>query len=288
VKPRLIVTAGDPAGIGPEVASKALADPRVLAACDAHFVGSIFPAHKLGKPSLEGATAAVQALLQGIGYINAKKADGMVTSPVSKESFALAKFPYPGHTEWFAAQYAVKKIAMMMVAGSLRTILLTRHVSLQRVSATLTAQEIFDAAELGHAFLKQYVPKAKPIVLCGLNPHAGDQGILGDEEINLMAPAVAALVKKGIPIVGPIAADAAFRELVKGRYSLALAAYHDQGMIPLKVLAPEKMVNVTLGLPFVRTSPAHGTAFDIAGKDIADPTPMVEAILLAATMCAKR
>ena len=160
---------------------------------------------------------------------------------------------------------------------------MTRHVPLSEVSKHLTGSEIRDAARWGYRFVKEVLGRSTPrLVACGLNPHAGDHGLLGQEEMKVIAPALQRLKKEKIIVAGPLAADAVFRDMALGHYDLALAAYHDQGMIPLKLYAPDRMVNVTLGLPFIRTSPAHGTAFDIAGRKRADPRPMIEAILLAA------
>jgi len=246
-------------------------------------VGDTPPGLKPGHPSLAGGRAAIAALQKALHLIQTGQADAMVTAPVSKESFAKARYGFPGHTEWLAEQSGVTSFAMLMVAGPLRTILMTRHVPLKDVSRHLTRRVIEESARLGFAFARQVLQKKNPrLALCGLNPHAGDRGILGSEENRIMRPAVRALAARGIRLVGPISSDVAFKEMTEGAYDLALAAYHDQGMIPLKVYAPEKMVNITLGLPYIRTSPAHGTAYDIAGRGKADSEPMVEAIRLAA------
>ena len=175
---------------------------------------------------------------------------------------------------------------MLMVSGPLRAILLTRHIPLARVARALNPRLIERSAELGYAFVRDYLGKAKPrLVACGINPHAGDHGIIGKEEIRLLSPAIRALKRKNILVAGPLPSDSVFPQMAQGRFDLALAAYHDQGMIPLKVYAPDRVVNITLGLPFIRTSPGHGTAFDIAGRGKASPGPMIEAILLAARYC---
>ncbi len=187
---------------------------------------------------------------------------------------------------------------MLMVAGRLRAILLTRHVPLAQVSKYLSVKLIKQSARLGYDFVKHHVlprpPYGRPLpkgegrvrrpklVLCGLNPHASDHGLIGKEEQKIFLPAIRALRKERTPVSGPVPADTAFLHMAKGHYDLALAAYHDQGMIPLKLYAPDRLVNITLGLPFIRTSPGHGTAYDIAGKGKADARPMIEAIVLAA------
>ena len=209
-----------------------------------------------------------------------------MTAPVSKESFRLADHGFPGHTEWLAERCHAPDAAMLMVAGSLRAILLTRHVPLALVPKNLNPRLIRKSAELGYAFVKTFLGRARPrLVACGSNPHAGDHGLIGNEEKTLYGPAMRSLNRKRIHVTGPIPSDTVFIHMAQGRYDLALAAYHDQGMIPLKLFAPERVVNITLGLPFIRTSPGHGTAYDIAGKGKANPGPMIEAILLAAQYC---
>jgi 4-hydroxythreonine-4-phosphate dehydrogenase len=238
----------------------------------------------LGKPSKEAGQSALDSLRQGVGLMLGRQAQALVTAPVSKESFHLANLPFPGHTEWLAHEAKSDSVAMLMVAGPLRALLMTRHISLAEVSRQLTAEVIKASGVLAHDFIKRILMKAKPrLVACGLNPHAGDGGLIGSEEKTTIAPALRALKRQGVAILGPRPSDSVFRDMAKGRYDLALAAYHDQGMIPLKLFAPDKIVNVTLGLPFIRTSPGHGVAYDIAGKHRADARPMIEAIRLAAS-----
>jgi 4-hydroxythreonine-4-phosphate dehydrogenase len=304
MKPRIAITLGDPAGIGPEIVSAAIRHPRVLSVCTPVVIGDplAFALHhetlptveflstpginrrlKLGRPSKEAGRSAIQALDAGVNCMLNKQADALVTAPVSKESFAQADHGFPGHTEWLAKKSGVSSYGMLMVAGELRALLVTRHIPLADVSKTLTPAAIEIAARLGYDFVRRILGKKNPrLVLCGLNPHAGDNGLIGSEEDRTLRPTLAALKRKKIMIAGPFAADAAFRDMVQGVYDLALACYHDQGMIPLKVHAPDRMVNLTLGLPYIRTSPAHGTAYDIAGKKRAHAEPMIEAIVLAA------
>ncbi len=303
MKPRLAITLGDPAGIGPEVVSAALLDPRVRRACEPVVVGDplaltlhgcklpraemlsvpgLSPHLRLGQPSREAGVSAIQSLRRGLDLITTRQVQAFVTAPVSKESFHLADMRFPGHTEWLAHETHATDVAMLMAAGALRAILVTRHVPLGSVPKHLTAQALSSAARLGWAFVRDLLGRKRPrLVACGLNPHAGDNGLIGSEE-KRMRLTLGQLRKKGIPIDGPIAADSVFRDMAKRQYDLALAAYHDQGMIPLKLFASERLVNITLGLPFIRTSPGHGTAYDIAGKGRADAGPMIEAILLAA------
>ena len=282
MKPRIAITLGDPAGIGPEIIAKALRDPRVRGACQPVIVGR--PCRvPIGRPSRAAGLCAIEALRHGLHLVETSQARALVTTPVSKESFRLADHGFPGHTEWFAARCQASEVAMLMVAGPLRAILMTRHVPLAQVPKHLSRKLIQKSAELGYGFVKKYLKRARPrLVACGVNPHAGDHGIIGLEEKRIYIPALRSLRRKGIRVVGPIPADSVFPHMAKGRYDMALAAYHDQGMIPLKLYAPELVVNITLGLPFMRTSPGHGTAYDIAGKGRADARPMIEAILLAA------
>ena len=303
-KPRIAITLGDPSGIGPEIVAKAVRDPEVLSLCEPIVIGDpvAFALHNialpecevfscpgidrkipLGEPSEQSGKSALTALEAGVGLVTTRQAQALVTAPVSKESFALAGAKIPGHTEWLAAKAGVDSVGMLMVAGVLRALLLTRHIPLSNVSSTLTAEVFEEGALLAYHFAKEILQLKHPrLVACGLNPHAGDKGLIGNEEKKVMLPAIRALRRQKIRIQGPLSADALFADMTNKRYDIALAAYHDQGMIPLKVFAREKLVNITLGLPYIRTSPGHGTAFDIAGKDKADPQPMIEAIRLAA------
>ncbi len=297
MKPRIAITLGDPAGIGPEIVSKALRDPRIRRACQPIVVGTVRRV-SMGRPSRAAGLCAIEALRRGLLLVETGQADALVTASVSKESFQLADHGFPGHTEWFAAKCRAPHAAMLMVAGPMRAILMTRHIPVTQISKHLTREVIRRSARLGYDFVKRYIlphptlslreraptgrVRRPRIVLCGLNPHAGDHGLIGKEEQKIFLPAIRALRRGGLPVSGPVPADSAFLHMAQGRYDLALAAYHDQGMIPLKLFAPEKVVNITLGLPFIRTSPGHGTAYDIAGKGKASPGPMIEAILLAA------
>jgi 4-hydroxythreonine-4-phosphate dehydrogenase len=285
MKPHLAITLGDPAGIGPEIVRKALRDPRVRKACEPIVLGNPRGV-RLGTPTRQSGLRAIEALHEGLDLVLSGRAEALVTAPVSKESFRLADYGFPGHTEWLAKTCRVREVAMLMVCGPLRTILMTRHIPLSKVSSTLTQSTIVRSGELGYAFVKKTLGKTHPrLVACGINPHAGDGGIIGYEEIRLFRPALSSLRRKQIAISGPLPADSVYPMMAKGQFDLALSAYHDQGMIPLKVFAPDRVVNITLGLPFIRTSPGHGTAYDIAGRGVARPGPMIEAILLAARYC---
>jgi len=269
---KLAVTLGDPAGIGPEVVDKALTQ-----STDAEIT-------VLGSRS-GGGSEALAAIDQAIDLALAKKVDGIVTAPVSKERIAKTGVPFIGHTEHLAARAGVKQPVMCFVAGSLRVALVTTHVSLRKLPAMITADRILAILRETSAGLREYFGVLEPrLAVCGLNPHAGEAGEFGREEIETIAPAIETARKEGIRAEGPYAADTVW----KRPCDAIIAMYHDQGLGPIKAMHPDA-VNVTLGLPFVRTSPDHGTAFDIAGKGVADPKPMIAAIRLAVEMCrAKR
>ncbi len=222
--------------------------------------------------------AAARACLNGT-------LDAMITAPLCKQSLALAGVPFPGHTEYLADLTGAGNFAMMLLGGPLRVVLATRHLPLAQVPRALTTAGIIAAARLAAAAIawldagKNRPPGA--LAICALNPHAGDGGVLGDEEIRIIRPAIRRLRRLGLDVAGPLPADAVFYQAARGRYGAVLAMYHDQGLGPLKTLAFDTGVNLTLGLPIVRTSPDHGTAFDIAGRGIADPRSMQAAIKLA-------
>lgn len=209
-------------------------------------------------------------------------ADAVVTAPISKEAWALAGHgEFPGHTELLAARFGAARAAMMFEADALRVILVTTHIPLSEVARAVTAERVLDVIEMGNeACVRLGVAKPR-LAVCGLNPHAGEQGLLGDDEQRVITPAIERARAKGIDVAGPFPGDTVFNAAVKKRYDMVVAMYHDQGLIPVKLLAFDRAVNVTLGLPTVRTSPDHGTAFDIAGRNVADPGSMGAAIDLA-------
>ncbi len=221
------------------------------------------------------------------------RVDGIVTGPISKEAWSLAgRGKYPGHTELLAARFGVKRHAMMFVCDQLRVVLATTHLPLMEIRNVLTIGRVFDAIDLGHeACLGLGLAKPR-IAVCGLNPHAGEGGLLGDEEERIIDPAIRIAQQHGIDARGPFPADTVFRDAIprpgstarSAKYDLVVAMYHDQGLIPVKLLFRDEAVNVTIGLPTVRTSPDHGTAFDIAGRGAADPGSARAALLLAARM----
>jgi 4-phospho-D-threonate 3-dehydrogenase / 4-phospho-D-erythronate 3-dehydrogenase len=240
---------------------------------------------KIGQVQKMCGQAAVEYIKEAVRLAMAGEIKGVVTAPISKEAMHLAGFKYNGHTELLAELTKTSKYVMLLTGGTLKVILLTRHMALKEVSKNITAEKIMEAIVLGDKGLRFFGIESPRIVVCGLNPHIGEGGILGNEEKDILIPAVNQAKKKGYHVEGPISSDSAFYYAAGGKYDLAIAMYHDQGMIPIKLLAYKRGVNMTLGLPFVRTSPCHGTAFDLAGKWVADSGSMLEALKVAAKAC---
>src|SRR3989338_1254583 len=286
-KLRIVITMGDPAGIGPEVTMKALArcqDRRADFLVVGDTTGRKF---RPGVISRASGKAAVEYIKKAVEMIKSGKADALVTAPISKEAAALAGFKWPGHTEYLAHLTKTKRFCMMLTGGPLRVVLATRHVALRDVSRRLNPQEISDAIILTNSALKRYFGIRKPkIAVCALNPHAGEGGLFSDEESRIITPAIKKSGAAGV--MGPLPADSLFYDAYRGRFDAEIVMYHDQGLIPLKMIAKDTAVNITLGLPFIRTSPSHGTAFDIAGKNKANPSSMIEAITLAHQLSSPR
>jgi len=307
---RLAVTLGDPAGIGPEVVLKALADPdrppgevalygpRDALADRARRFG-LRPAEDLGvdvvdvpaggpvplgRPSAAGGRAAALAVLRAADDARAGRVDAIVTAPLNKEALRAAGFPWPGHTEMLAEAAGTPDVAMMFVGGPLRVALLTIHQALRSVPAAVTGDEVRRVARLVHRELPRFGRVRRRIAVCGLNPHAGEGGLFGTEERDVIAPAVEDLQAEGLDVQGPFPADSLFVRAVRGEFDAVVAAYHDQGLVPVKLLAFGHAVNVTLGLPFVRTSVDHGTGFDIVERGTADARSLVEAMKLACAL----
>ncbi len=239
---------------------------------------------KFGVCNADYGRASFQYIAKGIELASSGIINALVTAPINKESFSKAKVPYTGHTEMLAQLTKTEKFAMMLVGGSLRVVLVTRHIPLKDVAKELTEEKVLAAIELAHDAGKYFnIPNPK-IVVCGLNPHSGEGGTMGKEEIQTIMPAIKKSKEAGINVSGPYASDTIFYQALKGKHDFIIAMYHDQGLIPLKTLYFDEGVNVTLGLPFIRTSPDHGTAYDIAGKGIANSKSMDEAIKLAVKM----
>ena len=285
MKPRIAITAGDPAGIGPEIAHKAAADPRVRNVCDpviyAPPAGERFEA---GVLSAGAGRAAYDAICTAVGDAVAGRVSGIATAPVNKLAFAQAGLPWKGHTDLLGHLTGSHRVAMMFWSEPLKVVLATVHEPLADVPRLLTRNLLADIIDLTARELPRFGIAAPRLALAGLNPHAGEDGVIGSEELRVLRPAVEAARAAGINLSGPFPGDTIFVRASRGEFDAVIACYHDQGLIPVKLLAFGQAVNVTLGLPIVRTSVDHGTAFDIAGKGVADAGSMVEAVLLAARL----
>jgi 4-hydroxythreonine-4-phosphate dehydrogenase len=291
-RPAIAITAGDPSGIGPEIAASAARDPRVTDVCDPVLYGphadadiAAFPA---GVVNAAAGRAAFEALGAAVRDARAGRVGAVVTAPVSKAAFAAAGLPWLGHTDLLAHLCGVRTVAMMFWSEPLRVVLATIHVPLAQVPRALTRDGLLKTLRLTSASLPAFGIAAPRIGVAGLNPHAGEDGLLGTEERDVIAPAIAAARAAGVDASGPFPADTLFVRAARGEFDVAVAMYHDQGLVPVKLLAFGRAVNVTLGLPIVRTSVDHGTAFDIARQGVADEGSLVEAILLAARLSAGR
>ncbi|MFL6764471.1 MAG: 4-hydroxythreonine-4-phosphate dehydrogenase PdxA [Sphingomicrobium sp.] len=318
--PPLAVSLGDPAGIGPEVIAKcwdnrqsfglppfvAIGDPRSVAAVwdgpietveDPRQADSAFdhglPVIQLnaprpdlpGHPSVAGAHTSLDSLEIAVGLARSGSAAAVVTGPVAKEQLYAIGFTHPGQTEFVAERCGVSpsNVVMMLAGPTLRTIPVTTHLPFREVASRLTSALIESRGRAALRGLQRNFAIAEPrLAISGLNPHAGEGGLLGREELEIIEPAIAALAAEGWRVTGPHPADTMFHARARANYDAALCMYHDQALIPIKALHFEDAVNVTLGLPIVRTAPDHGTAFDIAGQDRADPRPMAAAIRMAA------
>lgn len=245
-----------------------------------------------GKVSAAGGRASVAYLMAAIDAVRADETsgdkpllDGLVTGPINKEALREAGYPWPGHTELLAEKFGAGQVAMLFAGGPLRVVLATIHMSLADVLKTLDAERILTTLRLADDALKRFFGLAAPrIAVCGLNPHAGEAGRFGDEEARIIMPAIEAARGRGIDAHGPLPADTVYRAALEGKWDLVVAMYHDQGLIPVKTVAFEESVNITIGIPAIRTSVDHGTAFDIAGRNQADPASMASAIRMAVEM----
>jgi 4-hydroxythreonine-4-phosphate dehydrogenase len=285
VKIRIGITVGDPAGIGPEIARKAAAHADVRAICEPILYGPStneelagFPA---GRLSAAAGKAAYDALCRAVDDALGKRIAGIATAPVNKEAFAAAGLPWPGHTDLLQHLTGAPRVAMMFHADALRVVLATVHIPLADVPRALTQSRLEEVIALASAELPRFGFASPRLAVCGLNPHAGEHGLLGHDEERVIAPAIAACRARGVAVDGPFPADTIFLRAMRGEFDAVVACYHDQGLIPVKMAAFGRAVNVTLGLPIVRTSVDHGTAFDIAGKGAADPSSLIEAVKLA-------
>lgn len=303
---RIGITIGDVNGIGPEVALKAVARGRWPADVEFVILGDdavvraqaaamkVPVSRKIsfqsmdtsakwnpGSTRVDASRHAAEAIRLAVKGCLFGGLDAMVTAPITKEGFKKAGVDVPGHTEYLAELTNTKNFGMMLMGGGLRVMLVTRHIPISQVPAALTKKTIREHIELTGQALQLFGIKNGKIGVCGLNPHAGDGGVIGREEIELINPAIKAARKKGFKISDAVPADTIFYEARRGDYDAIVAMYHDQGLAPLKMMGFDEGINVTLGLPIVRTSPDHGTAFGIAGKGIASAKSMKNAIGLA-------
>jgi 4-hydroxythreonine-4-phosphate dehydrogenase len=284
-KPRVAITTGDPAGIGPEVAARAAADPCVLDACDPIvYAPPTGVAFAPGVLSGAAGRAAYDIIVRAVDDARRGVVQAIATAPVNKEAFRLAGLSWSGHTDLLAHLTGSPHVAMMFYSNALRVVLATVHIPLVEVSRALTTESLAATIALTARELPRFGIPAPRIAVAGLNPHAGEHGLFGHEEQAAITPAIDACRARGIDVTGPFPGDTVFVRARRGEFDVVVACYHDQGLIPIKLVAFGQAVNVTLGLPIVRTSVDHGTAFDIAGKGVADPASMIAAVLLAAKL----
>lgn len=316
---RIAVTMGEPGGIGPEVALRAvektrglcsfvLVGDRAVMAEVARGLGLSFTLKETEEPCLEasgvvhlihagsadgfrkggptaaGGRASAEAVKKAVGLAMSGAVDAVVTAPISKEAWRTAGLTWPGHTEMLAEITGTKEYGMMLVGGPLRVMLATIHQPLRDVPGLITKETVLRAVRLARKACRMLSFNRPHIAVAALNPHAGEGGMFGDEEETAITPAVREAQEEGIPVTGPYPPDTLFYRAGKGEFEIVVAMYHDQGLIPLKLIAFESGVNVTVGLPLIRTSPDHGTAYDIAWQGKADPSSMVEAVNLAASL----
>ncbi|HID67601.1 MAG TPA: 4-hydroxythreonine-4-phosphate dehydrogenase PdxA [Roseibacterium sp.] len=318
----IALSVGEPSGIGPEIAAGAWArlgaqlpffvigDPKHLAGLGAPVVEISAPCDAMdassrglpvlphpfaapavpGRPDAANARGVIEAITRGVDLVRQGEASALTTGPIHKKALKDgAGFRFPGHTEFLADLAGVERVVMMLVCPELRVVPVTIHIPLHAVPAALTAALVRETITITHSALQQDFGIASPrIAVAGLNPHGGEGGTMGREEIEMIAPVLETLRAEGLALTGPHSADTMFHASARAGYDAAVAMYHDQALIPIKTIDFAGGVNVTLGLPFVRTSPDHGTAFDIAGRGIADPTSLVAALEVARDMAAAR
>lgn len=296
---------GEPAGIGPEIALaafehfggkakghplKLVGDAKIFASHKDALIPTTAPvAASLGVPDQRNAAAVTQAIEIAVAACLAGEAAGMVTAPIHKAVLNAAGFAFPGHTEFLAHLTGARRAVMMLASDKLRVVPLTIHMPIANVPGAISKQAVFETGEIILTALRRDFGLLNPrLAVAGLNPHAGEEGVLGEEDERVIAPAIAALKARGFNVRGPLSADTLFHDEARKTYDAALCMYHDQALIPIKSLSFWDGVNVTLGLPIVRTSPDHGTALDIAGTGKADPRSMIAAVQMAADMADAR
>jgi 4-hydroxythreonine-4-phosphate dehydrogenase len=304
----ILLTMGEPAGVGPEVAVRAyqmlggaigghslklIGDPDVFAACGAPPEAVIATKARAtrtpGKPDRANAAATIEAIASAVGLAKKGEAAALVTAPINKHVLMETGFAFPGHTDFLQALTGAPRAVMMLASEAIRVVPLTVHIPITKVPGSITTASIVETATITLAALKRDFGIAAPrLAVAGLNPHAGEDGDIGREEIEVIRPAIAALRAQGHAVIGPLPSDTMFHGEARTHYDAALCMYHDQALIPIKTLSFWDGVNVTLGLPIVRTSPDHGTAFEIAGSGKADPRSMIAAVKMAAAMADAR
>lgn len=322
--PPIAITMGDPAGIGPEIVVKALAMPDLearpivigdaaLLAKTAEALGLAVSIHAIsdtahskcqpgtidvlgvapplgqieaGKISARAGAAAYSYIRAAIDLAKAGDIAAIVTAPINKEALAAAQIPYPGHTEMLADFGGAEKVAMMLANDEIRVVLVTIHLALRAALGQITIESELAAIRLANEGACRFGIDRPRVAVAGLNPHAGEGGLFGREEIDIIRPAIEQARGEGIDATGPWPGDTVFMQAREGRFDVVVAQYHDQGLIPVKYMGLTHGVNITLGLPFIRTSPDHGTAFDIAGQGIADPASLITALVQAAQLAA--
>ncbi|MBM3772967.1 MAG: 4-hydroxythreonine-4-phosphate dehydrogenase PdxA [Acidimicrobiia bacterium] len=284
-RPRVAITVGDPSGIGPEIAARAAEDPSVLDVCDPVLYAPTDPASFApGELSARAGRAAYDQIVRATADAQRGGVDAIATAPVSKEAFRLAGLPWTGHTDLLGHLTGSTHVAMMFDSDVLRVVLATVHVALADVPRLLTQASLEATITLAALELPRFGVPTPRLAVAGLNPHAGEHGLFGHEERDVIEPAIAACRHRGVDVAGPFPADTIFLRATRGEFDVVVACYHDQGLIPVKLAAFGRAVNVTLGLPIVRTSVDHGTAFDIAGLGKADAGSMIAAVRLAARL----
>lgn len=319
---KIAITMGDAGGVGPEIVMKAVALPKVRDRIIPVVIGSekvLSEAAKIsgvkadlispldehaelprdevffvpvdshgdiqqGKATKEGGEVSVGCVRTAVQLCLEKKVDAMVTAPISKKAISLAGYSWPGHTEMIAELTGVKEVAMMFVGEKLKVILTTIHTSLSAVPGMITRKRVLDTIHMALRACNMFNISTPRIGVAGLNPHAGEEGLFGNEEMKEIAPAIEQAKSKGINAMGPYPPDVIFKNALEDKFDIVVAMYHDQGLIPFKMLYFDTGVNATIGLPIIRTSPDHGTAYDIAWKGWASPSSMIEAILIAEQM----
>lgn len=319
--PVIAITMGDPAGIGNEIILKALEKREIfkycipIIVCDKDFLKKTAQTLKfqfhisksniidlknipknftIGRASRVSGKAAVEYIKSAVSLAKIKKVDAIVTAPISKEAIHMAGYKYPGHTEMLAKLTDAKNYAMMLESppppfekggkGGLRVVLVTTHAAIKNVSRLISRKKILNTIRLTNSSLKSWGFLNPRIGVSALNPHGGEGGIFGDEEIKIIIPAINDAISEEIEVQGPFPADTLFTSVKRSKFDAIVVMYHDQGLIPIKMAAFGKAVNITLGLPFIRTSVDHGTAYDIAGKNLADPSSLIEAVKTAAKL----